>query len=450
MRAGISLRFLLAAVATTMAATLAACGGGEQASGGPVTIRYSLWESRQQPPYQKCANLFQKQNPGIRIQLEVTGWNDYWGALPRGFIGDTAPDVITDHLAKYPQFAQSEVIMPLNRFAERDGVRANIYQPGLAQLWQTPSGQRFGFPKDWDTVAIISNGGMLQKAGLSKQQLDNASWNPKDGGTFEKIAARLSVDKKGVRGDQPGFDPANVAVYGLGLDPGSLTYGQTTWAGFARSLGFELLDKNPWGRAYHYDDPRFMATIGWWRHMIEKGYMPPVSDARTLGQTAMFQGGKIAMAIDGDWTLATYTTTKGVKVGFSPQPRGPEGRWSLYNGLADSIWTGTKHPQEAWKWVKFLASPACQNIVGDSAVVFPAIPEATQRAVAAHKKNGVDVSAFTSYLKDKHTILFPITEQAPQINLLMQPTLEKILLGSEHPDVLKSVNDQVNNLLKYH
>ena len=239
-------------------------------------------------------------------------------------------------------------------------------------------------------------------------------------------------------------------MYGLGLDPGSLTYGQTTWAGFARSLGFELLDKNPWGTKYNYDDPRFIDTIAWWRHMIEKGYMPPVSDARTLGQTAMFQASKIAMAIDGDWTLATYTTTKGVKVAFSPQPRGPEGSWSLYNGLADSIWTGTKHPEEAWKWVKFLSSPACQNIVGDSAVVFPAIPESTDRAVAAHKRKGVDVSAFTSYLKTKHVILFPITDMAPQINLLVQPTLEKILIGSEDPEEsLEAVNDQVNNVLKF-
>jgi uncharacterized Tic20 family protein len=163
--------------------------------------------------------------------------------------------------------------------------------------------------------------------------------------------------------------------------------------------------------------------------MIEKGYMPPLSEARTLGQTAMFQGGKAALAIDGDWTIGTYTATKGVRVGFSPQPRGPEGSWSMYNGLADAIWVGTKHKAEAWKWVKFLASRECQNIVGTAAVVFPAMQEGTDRAVATHKKKGVDVSAFTSYLKDEHTLLYPITTKAPQINLLVQPTLEKVLLG---------------------
>jgi multiple sugar transport system substrate-binding protein len=144
-----------------------------------------------------------------------------------------------------------------------------------------------------------------------------------------------------------GFDPNNVAVYGLGLDPGGLTYGQTTWSGFARSTGFQLLNKDSWGTHYNYGDPRFVATIAGWRRMIEKGWMPPLDQARTLGQTAMFQAGKIALAIDGDWTIPTYTQTKGVKIGFSPQPRGPQGSWSMYNGLADSIWVGTKHPREA-------------------------------------------------------------------------------------------------------
>jgi ABC-type glycerol-3-phosphate transport system substrate-binding protein len=49
-------------------------------------------------------------------------------------------------------------------------------------------------------------------------------------------------------------------------------------------------------------------------------------------------------------------------VGFAKLPGGSEGRKSMFNGLADSIWVGTQHPEEAWQWVKFLASPECQNI----------------------------------------------------------------------------------------
>jgi multiple sugar transport system substrate-binding protein len=428
-------------------AVLAGCGGGDDSeAGGKVVLRYGLWDSNQAPVYEKCAAEFQKQNPNVQIVIDQKNWGDYWSGLARGFIGETAPDVFTDHLAKFPQFAESEVIEPI----DTRGVDMNQYLPGLAELWRTPSGKQYGLPKDWDTVAVVANLDMLDEAGVEQRQLEQATWNPDDGGTFERIAARLSVDNNGRRGDEPGFDPANVAVYGMGLDPGGFTYGQTTWAGFAASLGFKLLDKNPWGTEYHYDDPRFVQTISWWRHMIEKGYMPPLSEARTLGQLAAFQAGKVALSIDGDWTVSTYTGTEGIKVGFFPQPSGPEGSWSMYNGLADGIWVGSKHKPEARKWVRFMGSKACQSIVAREAVVFPAIASEVPTAVAKHKKDGVDVSAFTSYIESKRTVLYPITAKAPQINLIVQPTIEKILIGDEDPaDALEEMNEQVNNVLEF-
>ncbi len=432
-----------------VAIVIAGCGGneqGERTADGKVLLRYQLWDANQAPVYQKCADAFEQQNPDIKVQIENKNWGDYWSGLARGFIGDTAPDVFTDHLSKYPQFVQSEVIEPVNTRT----VDMNQYLPGLAELWQSPNGRQYGFPKDWDTVAIIVNEDMLADAGVTKEQLDTATWNPADGGTFQQIAAKLTVDNNGKRGDEPGFDPGNVKTYGLGFDPNGLTYGQTTWAGFAASLGFKLLNENPWGTEYHYDDPRFAQTFTWWRTMIEKGYMPPLEEARTLGQTGAFQSGKIALAIDGDWTIGTYTSTEGIKVGFSPQPRGPEGSWSMYNGLADAIWVGSKNKAEARKWVDFMASKDCQSIVGTEAIVFPAIESEVPKAVATHEKNGVDVSAFTSYIKSGNTVLYPITDKAPQINLVVQPKLEEFLTGDEDAaKVMKDMNEQVNNVLEY-
>ena len=98
--------------------------------------------------------------------------------------------------------------------------------------------------------------------------------------------------------------------------------------------------------------------------MIHKGYMPSLEQARTLGQSAAFQSGRAALAIDGDWTIGTYSATKGIKVGYAPQPAGPKGSWSMYNGLADAIWVGTKHKPEAVKWVQLPGRQACQSIVG--------------------------------------------------------------------------------------
>jgi multiple sugar transport system substrate-binding protein len=100
--------------------------------------------------------------------------------------------------------------------------------------------------------------------------------------------------------------------------------------------------------------------------------------------------------------------------------------------------------------VRFLASPACQSIVGTQAVVFPAIKSEIPKAVATHDKQHIDVSAFLSYVKARHTVLYPITEKAAQINLIVQPTLEEFLNGNQPAQkVMRDMNTQVNNQLEY-
>ena len=102
---------------------------------GKVLLRYQLWDTNQKPVYQKCADDFEQANPNIKIQIENKNWGDYWSGLARGFIAETAPDVFTDHLGKYPQFAQSEVIEPVST----RGIDMNQYLPGLAELWKSPT-----------------------------------------------------------------------------------------------------------------------------------------------------------------------------------------------------------------------------------------------------------------------------------------------------------------------
>lgn len=413
-----------------------------------VVIDYWLWDDRQQPFYEQCAADFEAANPGIDIQISQFGWGDYWTGLTTAFASDTAPDVFTDHLAKYPEFVNSGVLLPLNEFAARDGVE-DIFFPGLADLWVDPDGNRYGFPKDWDTIAVAANQAMLADAGLTVDDFAAATWNPDDGGTFEGLLRRLSIDANGVRGDEDGFDPSNVAVYGFGIEGNFGPYGQTTFSAFAASTGFEFLNSNPWGTAANYDDPRLAATISWFRHGIEEGFIAPLEDTQSLGGLTLYQNGTVATMTNGSWTINSYAETDGVTTEWAPLPAGPEGRRSMFNGLADSITTSAEDPEAAWKWVRHLASPDCQNIVGDGAIVFPAIAEATERAKAGHAANGIDVSAFTTHVEEGTTFLFPITNSASQVESILAPVMDAILLGEEDDaqGALSAANEQVNALL---
>ncbi len=423
---------------------------GDDMTDEAVSIEYWLWDGNQQPYYEQCAADFEAANPGIDVEITQFGWGDYWTNVTAGFASGSGPDVFTDHLARYPEFVASGVLVPLNDFVDRDGVDAGAYFPGLAELWVDNNGSRYGLPKDFDTIALVMNAAHVADAGLSAADFAGAEWNPDDGGSFGELIRRLSVDANGNTGDSPDFDPDNVEVYGLGLEGNFGAFGQTTFSAFAASTGFEFLDVNPFGDSANYDDPRLAATIDWFARMIEAGYVVPIEDVESLGGTTVFQNGSAAVMADGSWKIGTYIgADTPFDVEFAPLPVGPSGsRASMFNGLADSINTNSEHQEEAWQWVKHMASAECQNVIGEGAVVFPAIPSAADIAIAAHQSNGVDVTAFTVHVDEGTTFLFPITDSASQIEAIVGPAMQEILRGQvDAAERLGQVSDEVNAVL---
>jgi ABC-type glycerol-3-phosphate transport system substrate-binding protein len=73
-------------------------------------INYWLWDNNQLPSYRACAEAFEKQNPDIKIKITQTGWFDYWTALSTAFVSGTAPDVFWDHLSRYPDFVENNLL----------------------------------------------------------------------------------------------------------------------------------------------------------------------------------------------------------------------------------------------------------------------------------------------------------------------------------------------------
>ena len=440
----------VAAVAA-IAISLSACGGGSTSTAGEAKgeINYWLWDANQLPAYKQCAEDFTKANPDIKVKVTQRGYGDYWTTLTNGFVAGNAPDVFTNHLSKYPEHASKKQLLALDDAVKKDNIDLSKYNEGLAGLWVGQDGKRYGLPKDWDTVGLFYNTAMTDAAGISAEQMANLDWNPQDGGSYEKAIAHLTVDKNGIRGDEAGFDKNNVAVYGLGLESSGTGQGQTQWSFLTGTTGWTHSDKNPWGTKFNYDDPKFQETIKWWAGLADKGYMPKLETTVGASVADAFGAGKAAINTNGSWMIGQYTSYKGIKAGIAPTPEGPDGkRASMFNGLADSIWAGTKNPAASVKWVEYLASADCQDVVASKGVVFPAIKSSSEKAAEAFKAKGIDVSPFTTHVKDKTTFLFTITENAAKVEGLMGPAMDAVLTGKKDASTLTETNEKVNALFK--
>ncbi|NUR70379.1 MAG: sugar ABC transporter substrate-binding protein [Hamadaea sp.] len=429
---------------------LAACGQSGDDDGSAVTLKYWLWDDNQKASYQQCADAFHTANPNITVEITQSAWNQYWQNLTTQLAAGDAPDVWTNQGSYYPQFVSSGQILDIQASVDADKVDLSQYQAGLADLF-TKDGKRYGLPKDWDTMALVYNTDLLKAQGLDAAALKDLTWNPADGGTFEQLIAKATVDDKGRNGLDPAFDKSHVKTYGFLAEWGDGSQGQNGWGDLAVSNGFTYLDKNPWGTQYKYDDPKLAETIDWFKRLIAKGYSPALDKQSTLSRDALMNAGKGALTFAGSWTINSYLGADAkAKFAFAPLPAGPQGRKTAINGLSDAIWAGTKHKDEAWKWVKFLGSADCQNVVGGNGVVFPAIKTASDKALAAHKSKGHDVQVFVDEaLAPGGTFLLPITEHGNEISQIVQDAIQASILGqSDSATSLKKANDQVNALFK--
>jgi multiple sugar transport system substrate-binding protein len=339
-------------------------------------------------------------------------------------------------------------LVDIQPYVARDSVDTSAYLSGLADLWSR-DGKRYGLPKDWDTIALVYNQTALDAAGVTLEELNSATWNPEDGGSFAELLGRLTLDENGNNALSPDFDKSKVKQYGLIINGAGEGYGQTEWSWLAASTGWRHIDEL-WGTKYNYDDPRFMSTIQWYADKMATAEIMPLELVTGLGGSAAFNTGQGALHANGSWMIGEFAKNATFPFGFARLPQGPEGRKSMFNGLADSIWVGTENEEAAWQWVKYLASADCANTVGDAGVVFPAQQSGVERAVAAYEAKGLDVSAFTEQaLEEGGTFLFPVTDHASEISAIMKPVMDSILLNqAKAADILTAANAEVNALFQ--
>lgn len=427
-------RLLAGSIAALVAGALAGCapaspppsspGSSPQVNEPvePTTLAWWTWDDKQAVSYQKCVSPFQDANPGITVEISQYGWGDYWPKLTAGFLAGNAPDAFQNNAGYYPEFVSQSQLLALDDLIARDSVDMSQYAAGT-QTWKYSDGKTYGLPMDWATVGFYYNVDMLAEAGFTADDLANLTWNPADGGQFEKVIAHLTVDTNGVRGDEPGFDKDHVAVYGIASQGSKNVNGGDTWAQFAGTTGWTLGDQPNWPTSFQYSDERFVATATYLRGLSEKGFSPEMGEF-TMGNTEQLGSGSVAIVSDGSWMATTYAALPDVKVGIAPSVIGPNGtRSALSNSNGNSIWVGG-HTEAAWKWVSYMGSEECQSLAGVDGTFFPSIPASMDATAQAMLTQGIDISPFTDRMTDGSLFESPMYTHGQEIDAAVVPLLE--------------------------
>ena len=337
---------------------LAACAAPEApkpTEAKPVTLRwYMRWDQvRIDGVAKPIIEAYQKQYPNVKIEFENVGsGTDYWIKLQTMIAGGTAPDVIYPATHNAYALATKNALVYVDDFAKRDGIDLTKYDPAVADLYKT-NNKLHCLPIDSAAVAVFYNKDMFAAAGIAA---------PKEGWTWDDFLATAQKLTKDTNGDGKNDQ-----------------FGVDTWTSYWPVI--------VWSKSGHntFDDPRkptkflmddaAIDAIQWLGDLTNKHHVMP-SSAERANITDMFLAGKAGMQIIGHWRIPQYQTVKDFKWDIAPLPMG-KAQVNRADGSCFAITAQSKVPEEAWRFVKFLAGPDSMgvNMLLDLQQMVPALTD---------------------------------------------------------------------------
>ena len=346
-------RTLLGAAAALTVALAAACGGGGSSSGSssggshsPVTL--TVWHQYAQEeakPFQEGIARFEKQYPWIHVKLALqpNPDNDTFDPnLIAAIKGGNAPDVAIDFAPSYAgQYCASGLWEDLAPFMQKDHMSVSEFAPATLSYTRV-GGKQCALPSLTDATGLYYNTAMFKKAGITEP--------PK---TMDELAAdakKLTVRNPDGSIKVAGFVPLNL-------------WEELDISDIAQAYGAHWFDSS--GKAQLATDPAWTQAFEWQKSLVDWYGYPSLQKFYATYQnsefnpTNAFETGKVAMVFDGEWRTAFIRREHPeLKYGTAPFPAGDPSVYGsgLVGGTIVGIPQGTKHPDEAWDLVKFLAT----------------------------------------------------------------------------------------------
>lgn len=255
--------------------------------------------------------------------------------------GGVPPDVAGLWSRDVPVFAQYDAAMPLDDWIKRDGPAQEEFQPCYWDMC-VYEGHVWSLPTTPSTIAMYWNKDLFKQAGLDPER------PPQTLAELDECNRRLTVRDESGRIAQMGFHPG---------EPGWWNYGWGNWFGGPHAT--------PDGRKLLLDSKEWIAAYTWLNKLAETYGRSEMRTFKSgLGsfdspQNA-FISGKVAIVLQGVW-MANYIRVyrPAMQWGVAPFP-GPGGdaRNPVCLAQADVlvIPRGCPHPEEAWKFVRYVNS----------------------------------------------------------------------------------------------
>lgn len=273
-------------------------------------------------------DLFEKDNPGIKINIETFGWDTYGTQLQTRIGGGDAPDCFELGLDAFPSYVDQKAVLPLDDFTAATSTDLSMLTEKSVQAFSL-DGVKYGMPYSYSTVVLIYNKDLFDQAGVS---YPTADWTWADA------------------------DAAALKIKALGDDYYGLIQPISTYEFFKvvkQYNGGLLNDDNS---AFTVNRPENVQALQRLVDNVQVTNICPSAEQRgSLDEWGVFKLGKTGMIVTGIWAFPSFTTDCAFNWDIAVEP-GAATKATHYfaNGLAVSA--DSKNAEAAYKWIEFLAT----------------------------------------------------------------------------------------------
>ena len=311
----------------------------------PVTITWAFWGDPWEVDInQRIVEIFETDHPHIQVKIFHRPWNDYFAELRPNLESDEAgPDVLfwSEVASDVPKgyFLDLAPIMAAENYSLDD------FFPGLLVHFKVGN-SIYGLPRDSDTKVIFYNKRLFNRA---NQPFPKKGWNWAD-----LRATALAIKE------------ANVTDYSFAYEPNDW------WMIWMWQNGVQVFDDKLFPTKTNLDSPAAAEAVQFLADLTNVDQVtPPYDQLNSTDIAALFKEGKLAMAFGNHALVPTFAQIEDFEWDVVELPR-QKRRANLAAGAGYVISAKTPHPEAAWTFLEFLASPKVQAIYAESGLVLPA------------------------------------------------------------------------------
>ncbi len=360
---------LAAAMAGGMAISLAACGSsGSSGGSGDGNLVFMIWDSGQKSGMEAIAKAYMEEHPDVSIEVQVSGWDEYWTKLEAAAKSNSLPDIFWMHSNQMYTYADAGMLADCTEIVDE----ANYSEISVENA-KGSDGKIYGVPKDKDTIALLYNKELFDQAGV---EYPSRNW------TWDDLVS------------------ASQKIYDATGKYGYMAYAhdQVGYWNFVYQNGGTILNEE--GTEATYTDTATSDAIKYYIGLQENDWCPTQEQFANTGAAEMFFSGQGAMYYAGNWDLAnlckTYPDMNGkwdvAVLPKCPDPAQGSGQAVISNSVSYATGAKGKNHDLAMDFLEFLGSEEGQRIQGESGVAIPAYNGLENTWVETFANQGYEIS----------------------------------------------------------